>query len=86
VSIFDYKQAQEIEAKGYSFYALIQAAMRQADSNNREKLKEMFPEVWDDLVQRYNAPGGYLPGEPLLVEDEYEENEEYEEREEYRDE
>lgn len=45
------------------FYALVMAAMRQADSFNAAKLHEAFPEVWDELQARYNAPGGVLPGE-----------------------
>ena len=40
------------------FYGVIQCAMRLADSDNLEKLKNAFPEVWADLQLRYNAPGG----------------------------
>ncbi len=63
MSYYDYIQSQEITAKGYYFYALIMAAMRQADSDNIEKLKFVFPEVHAELKERYNAPGGLLPGE-----------------------
>lgn len=42
------------------FYALIMAAMRKADSYNAEKLRYVFPEVWVELQERYNAPGGFL--------------------------
>jgi hypothetical protein len=45
------------------FYALIQAAMRKADSANAMKLWRAFPEVWEELNQRYKAPGGRLPGD-----------------------
>jgi hypothetical protein len=58
VGLFRYKTAQKIEAEGYPFYALIQAAMRQADTDNLEKLKDAFPEVWSDLQERYFNPGG----------------------------
>ena len=63
MSYYDYIQSQEITAKGYYFYALIMAAMRQADSDNIEKLKSIFPDVYTELKTRYNAPGGLLPGE-----------------------
>jgi hypothetical protein len=45
------------------FYALIQAAMRKADSGNAVRLWRAFPEVWVELNARYNAPGGKLPGD-----------------------
>lgn len=45
------------------FYALIMAAMRRADSMNAIALRAAFPEVWDELQARYNAPGGILPQE-----------------------
>jgi len=36
------------------------AAMRQADSDNMSKLRLMWPELYDEMLQRYNAPGGIL--------------------------
>lgn len=54
-----------IAAEDYPFYALIQAAMRKADTDNTERLKSAFPQVYDELVARYHAPGGYLPGEEV---------------------
>lgn len=45
------------------FYSLIMAAMRRADSMNAIALRTAFPEVWDELQARYNAPGGILPQE-----------------------
>ena len=65
MSLYDYQAGQLIEAEGYPFYALIQAAMRQADSTNIEKLRWAFPEVHAELQARYNAPGGLLEGEEL---------------------
>lgn len=60
MSLYDYKESQIIEARNYPFYALIMAAIRQADDDNIEKLREAFPEVWDELKRRYNAPGGLI--------------------------
>lgn len=63
MSLFDYKASQQIAAEDYPFYALIMAAMRKADSTNERKLREAWPEVWEELFTRYNAPGGLLPEE-----------------------
>lgn len=63
MSYYDYRRSQEIAAQDYPFYALIMAAMRQADTDNTVKLKMAWPEVWDELDKRYHAPGGILPGE-----------------------
>ena len=51
------------EYKDVTFYGVIQAAMRLADDFNVETLKAAFPETWNELRKRYNAPGG------LLIED-----------------
>lgn len=58
MSHYDYVASREIEA--YPFYAIIMAAMRRADPENLAKLRDSFPEVWEELQARYNAPGGHL--------------------------
>jgi len=63
MSLFDYEQSQLISSKDYSFYALIMAAMRQADTYNAARLKDAFPAIWDELKQRYHAPQGRLSKE-----------------------
>ena len=63
MSIHDYKEGRELEARDTPFYALIQAAMRRADTTNLEMMKGCWPEVWTELVERYNSPGGYLKEE-----------------------
>jgi len=63
MSLYDYKQSLVIKGEGYSFYALIMAAMRQADSFNLENLAFAFPETLKELRERYNAPAGLLQGE-----------------------
>jgi hypothetical protein len=60
MSLYDYKKSLLIECQQYPFYALIMAAMRQADSDNRERLCDAFPEIWNELQARYHAPGGVL--------------------------
>ena len=62
-----YMIGQQIAAEDYPFYALIQAAMRQADTDNLEHLKTAWPLVWKELKVRYNIPGGFLDGEQPLV-------------------
>ena len=61
--LYSYQQGLEISRHGYPFYALIQAAMRQADDQNLHRLKMCWPDVYEDLYARYHAPGGLLPHE-----------------------
>lgn len=61
MSLYAYKESQEIASRGFD--ALIMAAMRKADTDNAGLLREAFPEIWKELLGRYNAPGGLLPGE-----------------------
>lgn len=64
MSMEDYQASRQLYHKlHYPFYGLIMAAMRRADSLNLEKLVAAFPDVWEELDARYNAKGGYLPGE-----------------------
>ena len=49
--------------QGNAFYSLIMAAMREADTDNLALLEGAFPETAAELRARYNAPGGFLPGE-----------------------
>lgn len=58
MSLHQYEISKRIAASDYPFYSLIMAAMRQADSENLAKLQAAWPEVWDELEERYNAPGG----------------------------
>ena len=63
MSHYDYTISRAISAQDPSFYALVMAAMRQADTTNAALLREAFPQTWDELQARYNAPGGLLAGE-----------------------
>lgn len=63
MSKYNYEMSKEIAAHDYPFYALIMAAMRQADTDNLELLKASWPGVYDELLRRYNAPDGVLPEE-----------------------
>jgi hypothetical protein len=59
MGLIEYRQSLSLSADG-SFYGLIMAAMRNADNTNLEKLKATYPQVWVELQERYNAPGGCL--------------------------
>ena len=63
MSHYDYEKSREVASPDVSFAALIMAAMRKADSSNAEKLRAMWPTMWEELRARYDAPGGVLPGE-----------------------
>ncbi len=60
MSLYEYQLGRTIESRCYPFYSLIQAAMRQADTDNLEKLRAAFPHVWKELQERYHAPAGVL--------------------------
>lgn len=63
MSLYDYEKSKEIAQADYPFYALIMAALRQADSINLLKLKACFPFIFQEFKERYNAPGGVLAGD-----------------------
>ncbi|MBA7635007.1 hypothetical protein ES703_42607 [subsurface metagenome] len=61
MSRYDYLQSQEIAAMDRPFYAIIMAAMRKADTDNLELLRDAFPQTFNELRERYHSPGGWLP-------------------------
>lgn len=61
VTVDEYRWSLDISAKGYPFYAIICAAFRQADTDNLERLKRVFPDTFASFMERYNAPLGVLP-------------------------
>ena len=63
MSLHSYQVSLELMKGDPPFSALIMAAMRKADSNNAALLKSSFPEIWDELFERYHAPGGIIAGE-----------------------
>jgi hypothetical protein len=63
MSLHDYQVSKQLAALDAPFYALIMAAMRQADTHNQVRLRNQWPQVWDELQARYNAPGGLLVDE-----------------------
>ena len=59
----EYERSIALDMADEPFYALIMAAMRRADTTNQRKLWSAFPDTWDELSERYNAPGGLLPSD-----------------------
>lgn len=64
MSRYDYEVSKQIAAQDPPFDALIMAALRKADSTNADILQAAFPAVCKELVDRYEAPGGRLAGDP----------------------
>jgi hypothetical protein len=54
---YAYEESKRLAAAG-EFYPLLMAAMRWADTDNTERLRDAFPAVWEELHDRYHAPGG----------------------------
>lgn len=61
MSYHEYLESEKLNR--VTFYALIMAAMRKADSVNIYKLARAWPEVYKEFKERYNAPGGKLEGD-----------------------
>lgn len=63
MSYYDYCVSRELASNDPPFYALIMAAMRRADTENRQRLRAVYPELWAELQERYDAPGGFTKAE-----------------------
>jgi len=61
LSHYEYELSMQIACQNYPFYALIAAAIRQADSRNLDILRSYWPGIYESLVTRRNAPGGIVP-------------------------
>ncbi len=63
MSLHEYRESLRISADDPGFYALIMAAVLKADDRNYRKLLHAWPDIVEERRERYNAPGGLLPGE-----------------------
>lgn len=63
LSRYEYDWSRQASGEDWPFYGIIMLAMRRADSGNLERLKAVFPQVWQDLEARHRAVGGVLPRE-----------------------
>lgn len=60
MSLHSYMVSYELARQDPPFSALIMAAMRKADSQNSILLHHAFPEIWNELQARYEAPDGRI--------------------------
>jgi hypothetical protein len=60
LNLYEYEQSLRIAAQGHSFYVLLAALMRQADTDNTDLLRAGWPGVWESLRKRRNAPLGVV--------------------------
>ncbi len=63
MSYHEYLAAKQLLSDDPPFYALIMAAIHRADTENTEKLKQAWPDVWAETYARYHASGGLLENE-----------------------
>lgn len=64
MSRHDYEIGREPKLKDASFYGIIMGAMMRADTHNAGLLRSQWPDVWDEVQARYDAPGARLPTDP----------------------
>ena len=55
MSHYDYKKACELFFEDIPFYAIIMAAFMKGDRTNLAKLKIAFPDVFEELNERYHT-------------------------------
>lgn len=65
MGLHEYKCSLAISAGEPPFYAMVMALMRKADTDNAAKLRLMWPDVWEELSARHEAPGGILPTDDI---------------------
>lgn len=63
MSHYDYIKGREIILCDPPFYAIIQAAMRKADTENLLRLQRQWPDTWQELQARHDLPNGLFPNE-----------------------
>jgi len=59
-TIVDYLESKQLSANDPSFASLVFALIRKADPDNLVKILQTWPELYDEMIQRYNAPGGAI--------------------------
>lgn len=60
MSYHEYLVSRELAGHA-PFYALLMAALRQADTENAAKIRRAWPDLAAEFEARYHAPGGVLP-------------------------
>jgi hypothetical protein len=63
VSLYDWRYALTQVHADAPFDGLLMAACVRADTDNTQRLRTAWPELWAEAEARYHAPGGLLAGE-----------------------
>jgi hypothetical protein len=63
MTLHDYELSKHISTRGYAWYAMLMALIRDADTDNLAKIEREWPDVVAEFRARYNAPGGLLEGD-----------------------
>ncbi len=63
MSLYQYRQAEELVRQDYSVDTLIMAAFHKADGPNLEKLEAAWPELGAEYRYRFWSGQGLMPGE-----------------------
>lgn len=66
MSLYDYHYSRKLSKDDPPFFALLMAAMRKADSDNAQLLRNTFPDIWEEFQGRYNASLGVLPQDGVV--------------------
>lgn len=64
----EFKQGVQLLQNDTQFYALMFAAILKADSKNTLRLKNAYPELWQETWKRWDSPGGLLDHERAVME------------------
>lgn len=67
MSIIEYQIGCQLAGQDTPFFALVQAAMRRADTENLARLQAAFPEAWAELELRDSQIRGCLTGAELCI-------------------
>ena len=60
---YDFEQSRLIAANDPTFYSILYALIRKADSDNARRIESAWPGIIAEARERYNAPGARLEGE-----------------------
>ncbi len=55
----------------FDFYALLAALIKAADTDNLERLRQVFPEQVQEVIERRNAPYAILPAQDKFTVEQY---------------
>lgn len=68
MSLYDYRKARDLQGQDTPVAALLMAAMLRGDTDHVNRLRLAFPELYQELTDRYHAPAGLLPVERAQLE------------------